>query len=279
MQPYQRLSQGAKALYAPRENVTIMLHAFCVVFQLINAIVCAVGAVENPVGLGMGYFAYKGNDIDVGGSSSFSQFSSVGFFPVGEVSVKWMDFAFFLWTPITENLVQIWLHHRSVNTEGKPTVLNNFSQYLIQRRHNPVRWLSYSIGSLLMTLINARLAGEVSILGWLTLAGCNFAMIGSGDTIERYGNQWGYYFYGWIFGGIIFAHDVVLIASAPGIPAWVYIIIFSNYAAYFVFAVIAGLECLRLFSDYRTTDRLYIAMSLLSKVSQGYQGFFALGGL
>ena len=273
----------------------IPLHKVCALFQFINFIVCAIAAVTKPSTVRMGYFAYR-NDTSIVGDDSL--FSRIGYYPAGEVHLKWISAAFFLWTCITEHLFQIYLHSvcdfKEFEDGKKPrgglSVLKNFTQYIQYKRHNPVRWFSYSIGSMLMTLNNTRLAGEISVTGWMTMAGCNLAMILCGDITERYGNQWGFYLIGCIFGGIILSHDLVLLISAPKIPVdWVYIIIASNYAAYFIFAVIAGLECCGFFGKrkqdggrfgtYGTVDRLYTLMSLASKISQGYQGVFALGGI
>lgn len=263
------------------------IHLALSVLHYFNAIFCGVSAGVKPVSVSIGYFAYRTNSTLLGDGRT-DVFSQIGYFPAGEMHLKWVSFAFNIVSGL-QHTFEYWLHVRSVRfsvqkDKGKPSLWRNYPDYLETYRHNPIRWISFAVGSSLMTMGNARLSGDNTVTGLLTIIGCNLAMILCGNVSEQFrevnNTVWSmsglYYFIGWIFGLVIFVHDVILIASAPPVPPLVYTIIFINYGWYFSFAAVAFYE-LRSKKSYEVTDKWYCFLSATAKPTLSYQYLGALG--
>jgi len=250
------------------------MHMWASIFQLINGGVQIAFAILRPRPLEMGYLAYERDSTLIWngqGDTTTATFSALGWYSAGVVDVKLMC-AIFSFIACFSEFVQTYLHY------FRP----DYTKQLEESKCNVIRWIEHSITCPMMSLIITRLAGQNTITGWLTLAGCNEGMILCHYLGERYKEK-KYFAIGCLFLSIILAHDLLLIIvaflSAPLLPWYVYSIIGGTYVFYLSFALVAGYVLLfekgRLM-NYWYVEMAYTILSFSSKTALSYQAIFAL---
>ncbi len=163
-----------------------------------------------------------------------------------------------------------------------PGVWDRYRNGLAEGR-NYFRWVEYSLSSSLMVVLIAMLVGIADIAALLAIAGVNASMILFGLLQEKYetpgpGVSLTSYWFGVLAGAIPWLAIGWYLAS-PGQdaqpPGFVYVIFFSLFAFFNVFAVVMLLQYKQIgrWRNYAFGESTYVLLSLVAKSLLAWQVF------
>jgi hypothetical protein len=164
---------------------------------------------------------------------------------------------------------------------ASPRVFGWYRDNLLKSR-NYARWIEYAVSSSLMMMLIAMLPGITDVAALLGIFFTNAGMILFGLLMEHYeepGNpNWTSYGFGIILGVIPWAAVGLYLWSpttAASPPGFVYIIFFSIFAFFNIFAINMLLQYKRVgpWRNYLFGESIYILLSLTSKSALAWQVF------
>jgi hypothetical protein len=190
--------------------------------------------------------------------------------PLFEVSVAWGVATFLFMSAAAHFIISM------------PGVFPWYIRNLGNQR-NYARWIEYSLSSSLMIVLIGMLVGIADIAALLAIAGVNASMILFGLLQEKYETpgksvSWLPFWFGVIAGAIPWI-VIAIYLIAPGVdaspPTFVYMIFFSLFAFFNVFAVVMVLQYKKVgrWSNYVFGESSYILLSLVAKSALAWQVF------
>ncbi len=154
----------------------------------------------------------------------------------------------------------------------------------LRRGMNPARWVEYAVSSTLMILAISNLSFVREFSALAGIAGCNIAMNLFGWSMEAANEgrdhvDWKHFVFGCIAGivpWIAIGASLVTYSVQPDvtpIPAFVWVIYGSLFAAFNVFAITMVLQYARVgrWRDYLVGEKTYMVLSLVAKTLLAWQ--------